>query len=158
MKGITMPKTAVGLFENTAAVEGVVSEIEGLGFPRQEVRTLEEPGDFEVAGVMSFPRLDFEVELRRELARIGATEAETQIFVDGLRSGGSLVLATGLDEQVDAAAAVMNRRGAKGVEESSGPEPHLPEPTGERSAQARNSPVLAKGVRQPGDGVYVFTW
>jgi hypothetical protein len=153
-----MPKTAVGLFENTAAVEDVVSEIEHLGFPRQEVRTLEEPEEFEVAGVMSFPRLDFEVELRRELARIGATEAEAQVFLDGLRAGGALVLATGLGQQVDAAAAAMNRRGAKGVEESSGPEPDLPDAASERAAPIRNSRVLTGRVLQPGGGASIFAW
>ncbi len=153
-----MPKTAVGLFGSAAAVEDVVSEIERLGFPRQEVRTLREPGDFEVTGVMSFPRLDFEVELRRELARIGTTESEAQIFLEGLRAGGALVLATGLDQRVDAAAAVMNRRGAKGVEESSGPEPHLPDQTGERTAPMRDSPVLTGRVRQPGGGARIFAW
>ncbi len=153
-----MPKTAVGLFESAAAVEDVVSEIERLGFPRQEVRTLQEPGDFEVTGVMSFPRLDFEVELRRELARIGTTESEAQVFLEGLRAGGALVLATGLDQRVDAAAAVMNRRGAKGVEESSGPEPHLPDLTGERTPPMHDSPVLTGRVRQAGRGARIFAW
>ena len=50
-----MPKTAVGLFENPGLVEGVVREIEALGFPRTEVRSLKEPADFDVTGVMSFP-------------------------------------------------------------------------------------------------------
>ena len=40
---LIMPKTAVGLFENPGLVEDVVSEIEDLGFPRKEVRTLKEP-------------------------------------------------------------------------------------------------------------------
>ena len=57
-----MPKTAVGLFENPGLVDDVVCEIEALGFPRKEVRTLDEPATFEVTGVMSFPRLDFEVD------------------------------------------------------------------------------------------------
>jgi len=35
-----MPKTAVGLFENADLVDNVIREIEGLGFPRKEVRTL----------------------------------------------------------------------------------------------------------------------
>ncbi len=153
-----MPKTAVGLFKNAAAVEDAVREIEGLGLPRQEVRTLEEPGDFEVTGVMSFPRLDFEVELRRELARIGASEAEAQVFLAGLRAGGALVMATGADQQVDAAAAVMNRRGAKGVEESSGPEPDLPNAAGESRPPKRSSRVLTGRVLQSRAGASVFAW
>src|SRR5579872_2273085 len=104
-----MPKTAVGLFENPGLVDGVAREIEALGFPRKEVRTLTEPATFEVTGVMSFPRLDFEVDLVRELTRIGATKAESQAYVEGLRRGGALVFATGSDERGESAADVMNR-------------------------------------------------
>jgi hypothetical protein len=53
---------------------------------------------------MSFPRLDFEVGLKRALTRIGANKAEAQAFVGGLRRGGVLVFATGSDERVEAAA------------------------------------------------------
>ena len=66
-----MPKTAVGLFGNPGLVDSVVREIEALGFPRKEVRTLTEPATFEVTGVMSFPRLDFEVELLGSLPGSG---------------------------------------------------------------------------------------
>lgn len=84
-----MPKTLVGLFENPALVDEVVREIEALGFPRREVRSLAEPASFEVTGVMSFPRLDFEVNLARGLTRIGATRAEADAYVNGLRCGGA---------------------------------------------------------------------
>ena len=70
---------------------------------------------------MSFPRLDFEADLIRELARIGATKAESQVYVEGLRRGGALVFATGSDEKVQAAADIMNRHGAVEMEEASGP-------------------------------------
>ena len=83
-----MPKTAVGMFKNPSFVDDVVREIEALGFPRKEVRTLEEPANFEVTGVMSFPRLDFGVDLSRELTRIGATKAEAQAYVQKLRRDG----------------------------------------------------------------------
>ena len=39
-----MPKTTVGLFEHPGLVDDVVREIGSLGFPRNEVRNLEEPG------------------------------------------------------------------------------------------------------------------
>ena len=153
-----MPKTAVGLFKDAKVVEIVVSEIQRLGFPRQEVRTLEEPAAFEVTGVMSFPRLDFEVELQRELAKIGATEAEAKVYLDGLRAGGALVLATGEDHQADAAADIMNRHGALGLEESIGPEPHLPEVGGQQRSPFRESPVLAGRAQQRGGGASLFVW
>ena len=40
-----MPKTAVGLFEKPGLVDEVVREIEALGFPRKEVRTLDGAGE-----------------------------------------------------------------------------------------------------------------
>jgi hypothetical protein len=153
-----MPKTAVGLFKNPGLVDDVVREIEALGFPRKEVRTLEEPANFKVTGVMSFPRLDFEVDLNRELTRIGATKAEAQAYVEGLRRGGALVFATSSDESVDAAADIMNRRGAVEIEEISGSEPQLPGVARESITPARDSQVMAGRVRASGGGTSLFVW
>jgi len=153
-----MPKTAVGLFEKPELVDGVVREIEALGFPRKEVRTLTEPATFEVTGVMSFPRLDFEVDLNRELARIGATKAESQVYVAGLRRGGALVFATGSDDGVDAAADIMNRHGATEIEQTSGGEPQLPGVVHESMTGMRSSPVMAGRIREPGSGAAFFVW
>jgi hypothetical protein len=153
-----MPKTAVGLFEKPELVEGVVREIEALGIPRKEVRTLTEPATFEVTGVMSFPRLDFEVDLSRELARIGATKAESQVYVAGLRRGGALVFATGADERVDAAADIMNRHGAIEIEETSGAEPVLQGVVHEIITPMRSGPVQTGRIREPGSGAAFFVW
>jgi hypothetical protein len=121
-----MPKTVVGLFENPGIVDEVVREIEVRGFPRKEVRALEEPAVFESTGVMTFPRLDFETALVRELSRIGATGAESQGFLNGLRHGGTLVFATAPDERVHTTADIMNQFGAVEVTETTGVEPNLP--------------------------------
>ena len=153
-----MPKTAVGLFEKPDLVDDVVREIEALGFPRKEVRTLEEPKTFEITGVMSFPRLDFEVDLSRELSRIGATQEEARAYVEGLRSGGALIFATGSDERVEAAANLMNRYGAVETEQSSGPEPDLPRVVHESMDSTRHSPAQAGRIREPGDGACCFVW
>jgi hypothetical protein len=153
-----MPKTVVGLFENPALVDEVVREIEALGFPRREVRSLAEPASFEVTGVMSFPRLDFEVNLARALTKIGATSAEADAYVNGLRRGGALVLATGSDDRVQSAADIMNRKGAVQIEESDGPEPKLPGVAREGTTPMRDSPVLAGRIREAGDGACFFVW
>jgi hypothetical protein len=153
-----MPKTTVGLFENPTRVDDVVREIESLGFPRNEVRSIDEPATFAVTGVMSFPRLDFEVDLARELTRIGASPAESQAYVAGLRRGGALVLATGSDEKVAAAADVMNRHGAVEIQEVSGMEPEFAGAAGASMAPIRDSPVLAGRLRQPGGGACLFVW
>ncbi len=134
-----MPKTVVGLFENPGLVDDVMRDIEAHGFPRREVRRLEEPATFNVTGVMSFPRLDFENELTRELNRIGATGAQSKACLDGLRRGGALVFATAADESVKTAAAIMNRHGAVKIAETSGPEPYLPHVARERPASADDS-------------------
>jgi hypothetical protein len=153
-----MPRTTVGLFEDPESVEDVVREIEALGFPREEVRVVDEPRTFPVTGVMSFARLDFEADLVRELLRIGATKAEAQAYMDGLRRGGALVLATGSDEKVDKAADIMNRRGAVEIEETSGPEPRTPSTVHENTMPARESSVMAGRIRQPGGGACLFVW
>jgi len=153
-----MPKTAVGLFESSGPVDDTVRDIEDLGFPRKEVRSLEEPANFAVTGVMSFPRLDFEVDVARELTRIGATKAEVEIYVAGLRRGGALVFATGSDDQVDAAADVMNRHGAVEVEQTIGAEPHLPVVLVESMAPMREGAVQGGRIREPGGGAFCFVW
>jgi hypothetical protein len=152
-----MPKTVVGLFENPALVDVAVREIEALGFPRQEVRTLQEPANFAVTGVMSFPRLDFEADMSRELTRIGATVPEANAYVEGLRRGGALVFATGSDEQIESAARVMNSYGSVEIGELSGSEPHMPV-VAQRHTPRQDSPVLAGRVRESGGGACVFVW
>jgi hypothetical protein len=153
-----MPKTVVGLFENAQLVDAAVREIEALGFPRQEVRTMREPANFDATGVMSFPRLDFEVDLNRELTRIGATEPEALAYVEGLRRGGALALATGSDENVEAAGNIMNRLGAIEVEEITGPEPQLPGVVHRSMTPIRESAVMAGRIRQSGGGACFFVW
>jgi hypothetical protein len=154
-----MAKTAVGLFENAEGADEAVRAIEALGIPRNEVRTLAEPKTFEITGVMSFPRLDFEVDLRRELTRMGATKAEIETYIDGLRHGGALVFATGAedDAKVDAAADTMNRLGAKAFEETTGPEPHLPHAVRGVMSPAAENPAMTGRVRQRGSAS-VFVW
>ena len=153
-----MPKTAVGLFEKPGIVDDVIREIEALGFPRNEIRTVDQPASFEVTGVMSFPRFEFEADLTRELTRIGTTKAEAQVYVEGLRRGGALVFATGLDEAVDAAADIMNRRGAVEIQETSGPEPQSPGVVRESTTPIRGNLVMSRRAAQSGGGACLFTW
>jgi hypothetical protein len=154
-----MPKTVVGLFENSGLVDDVVREIEALGFPRQDVRTLQEPKTFEVTGVMSFPRLDFEVDLSRELTRIGATNGEAQAYVEGLRRGGALAFATGDPEKVQAAADVMSRYGAVEMEQlDAAPVPQFPEAVHANMTPMRDGAVTAGRISRSGGGPRVFVW
>lgn len=153
-----MPKTVVGLFENPERVDDVVRDIEAMGFPRNEVRTLEEPKAFDVTGVMSFPRLDFEVDLIRSLERIGASESHAKAYLAGLQRGGALVFATGCDEKVTAAADMMNRSGAAQIGQGNGPEPQLPHSFRANMTPMRDSPIVAGRIQQPSDGACFFVW
>jgi hypothetical protein len=153
-----MPKTVVGLFENSGLLDDVVRKIEALGFPRREIHTLKEPETFEVTGVMSFPRLDFEVDLSRELTRIGATSSEAEAYVGGLRRGGALAFATGSDEQIRSAADVMSLCGAVKIEEVSGSEPNLPGVVHPNLTPMRDGPVVAGRISGDSDGPRCFVW
>jgi len=119
---------------------------------------MREPADFDVTGVMSFPRVDFEVDLNRELTRIGATISEAQAYVEGLRRGGALAFATGSDEMVAAAGNIMNRLGAVEVEAVTGPEPRLPAVVHKSMTPTRESTVMTGRIRQPGGGACFFVW
>lgn len=154
-----MPKTAVGLFKNAAEVDEVVREIQAIGLPRNEIRTVGEPLNLGVDGVLSIGRIDFEVELFRELNRMGASRAETEAYVDGVRRGGVLVFATGSPEKADKAAEVMNRHGAGQIADNIAPEPHLHSATVHAGVTAgREGGVQTGRLRQSGDGAAFFVW
>ncbi len=144
-----MSKTAVGLFNRPDVAEQVVHALDAGAFPRDEIRVLGEPRDLPMASVTGTPRTDFEVGLNRELRAIGASDQEANAYVQGVRRGGVLVLATGSDEEVDSAAAIMNRHDALEVEEFIGGEPAF--------SGLVSKPVAR--IRHPGGGgARLFAW
>jgi len=152
-------KTAVGLFANTKLVNQVIGEIETIGLPRNHIRSVGEPLDFAVTGVMEIAHIDFELELMRELKRIGTTKTEAETFVEGVRHGKVLVFATGPDDKADAAAEIMNRRGAMEIEEVRGTsELHLPSLIRGTSVVTTEPEVQTGRVRQAGGGACCFVW
>jgi len=152
-------KTAVGLFDNPRLVNQVIGEIETIGLPRNHIHSVGEPLDFAVTGVMEIAHIDFEVELMRELKRIGTTKSEAENFIQGVRHGNILVFATGPDDKVDAAAQIMNRRGALEIEEVSGnAEPHLPSLVRGSPIAAAEPEIQTGRVRQAGGGARFFVW
>jgi hypothetical protein len=153
-----MPKTVVGLFEDPDLVDDVVQKIEKLGLPRQEIRTLTEPAHFEVTGVMSFPRLDFEVDLKRALTRIGVPQWQAAAYIKGLQKGGALVFATGPADRVEEAAVLMNLGGAVEIDQGRGPEPRFAEAGRGNMTPIQDAPILAGRVREPGGGAAFFVW
>jgi hypothetical protein len=153
-----MSKTAVGLFENPGVADQVVRDLEASGFPRNDVRILNESLDMKGSGAMGIPNIDFEVSLDRDLRKIGASGTEAEAYVNGVRRGGVLVFASGSDERIDAAAEIMNRRSPVEVEELSGGGLDVPSTSGENATPARGSSVQTGRVRQSGGGARVFSW
>jgi len=125
-----MSKTAVGLFENAQLADQVVHDLEAGGLLKSDVRILSEPRYMAVKGTMSTPHNDFQTSLNRDLEAIGATEVESTVYVEGVRDGGVLVFASGSDEKIDAAAAIMNRHESADVEEFTGGGLDLPSTAG----------------------------
>ena len=153
-----MSKTAVGLFENRGLADEVVHDLEANGFPRNEIRILGESLDMAGSGVMSTPNIDFEVSLDRDLRKIGATDKEANVYVQGVRRGGVLVFASGPDEKVGAAAEIMNRHSPVEVEELTGGELNLPSTTGRNVNATQDSSVQTGKTRQAGGGARMFSW
>src|ERR1035438_1119585 len=153
-----MAKTAVGLFEDRSSVENVVSALEADGFLAKDVRVLSEPLDMPTSGVMSTPRVDFEVELTRDLRAMGATDAHAAAYVEGVRRGGILVFATGPGDKADAAVGIMNGHSAAGVEEVGSGSPELPNAAQGAAASVRETSVLAGAAPSFGSGARLFVW
>lgn len=155
-----MPTTVLGLFRNPHAVDQAVREIEALGFARNEVQRVEEPDSFEVTGVMSFPRLDFESELDRSLKKIGVADTEAEAVREGLRNGATLVFATDNDpDKVRRAAAVLNRYCATDISEGEGSRPEAPRVEYESRKSPQQTFDLAGRVAQgPQPATHYFSW
>ncbi|HEY4961724.1 MAG TPA: hypothetical protein VII29_12765 [Terriglobales bacterium] len=153
-----MAKTAVGLFKNQGSVDSVVSALEADGFLSKDIRVLREAVDMPSSGVMSTPRVDFEVELTRDLRAMGATDAHAAAYVAGVRRGGILVFATAPGDKADAAVGIMNAHGAAGADEVSGQESSLPGAGQSDAAPVRETSVLAGAAPSFGSGARLFVW
>jgi hypothetical protein len=152
-----MARTVVGLFENQGFANQVASELRETRLPLGEIRVVADPLDLSVSSLLSTPHTDFMAALCRDLREIGATDEEAEAYVQGLQKGGTLVLATGTVEQVDAAATIMNQHNAADVEKLAGLEPALPA-THLGSGTTRRESILAGRIRQSGGGARIFVW
>ncbi|HUY82497.1 MAG TPA: hypothetical protein VMU92_12305 [Acidobacteriaceae bacterium] len=152
-----MTKATVGLFENRSLANQAVSEFKAAEIPPAEIRVLTNPMDLPVKGSLGTPHTDFMASLCRDLREMGATSEKANAYVKGVENGGALVMATGTAEQVNAAAAIMNRNHAIDVEELAGLEPALPA-THLGSGAVRHETILAGRIRQSGGGARIFVW
>ncbi len=147
-----MPTTVVRLFEKPDLLNEAIREIEALGIPRQEIRSEKEPARFDVARVMNFPRLDFEVDPGRELTRIGATGPESQAYVEGLQRGGSLAFAGDGGGQYHEQARSDRNRKAQWFRTAAAPVVH------QNITHASEGTVMNGRIRQSGGGAAFFVW
>ena len=153
-----MTKTAIGLFENSGLVEGVVRDLEASGFLHKDVRVLGEAREMAGSGLMSTPHTDFEVGLIRDLTAFGVVESDAEDYVQGVRRGGIMVFATGSGNKAEAATEIMNRHGAVEIEEISASRPELPNADPGRATPARDISIQSGRFRSPGSGARLFVW
>lgn len=154
-----MPRTVVGLFPNSQAADHAITALEGLGLRPNGIRKLQEPETFEVTGIMSFPRVEYETDVIRVLEHIGASSLESEAYIHGLRDGGAVVFATDEDAQtIDAAAQVLDRLGAQTSTLANAPSPHLPAPHHENLLPEQDKSIPTGRIRQSGEGARVFVW
>ncbi len=152
-----MAKTAVGLFENSGLVDGVVRDLTAKGFLQKDIRVLGEPIEMPGNGVMSTPHTDFEVGLIRDLTAFGVIEADAEAYVQGVRRGGVMVFATGPGKRADKAVEIMNTHGAVEIEEISAPRPALPSAEIIEEIVVRD-PSTQTGRVRSGSGARLFVW
>ncbi len=158
-----MPKMAIGLFETPELARKVRSDLEKCGCAATDIRIVTEPvamDNSESNTAMSTPHTDFEVELVRQLTRMGVERSEAMAYREGVRRGGALVIATGPDTQVDAAAETMNREGGDRVEKGRGAGAFGPAAQHEDTAELsfNDDTVQAGRVRYGSGGARVFVW
>lgn len=160
---VEMPKVAIGLFENPQLARQVRSDLENCGCAPRDIRIVAEPvamNDSNPGTGTGTPHTDFEVELVRQLTRMGVEQSEAMAYREGVRRGGVLVIATGPDSQVDAAAEAMNREGADRVEKGRGAGALGSAAQHEATAELsfNDDTVQAGRVRYGGGGARVFVW
>jgi len=152
-----MSKTAVGLFENSGLVDGVVRDLTAEGFLEKDIRVLGEPIEMPGSGLMSTPHTDFEVGLIRDLTAFGVVEGDAEAYVQGVRRGGVMVFASGPGKQADQAAEIMNSHGAVEIEKIAR-RPELPDVEIGEENSGRNPSTQIGRVRSPGSGARLFVW
>jgi hypothetical protein len=153
-----MTQTAIGLFENSGLVEGVVRDLAASGLLAKDVRVLAEAREMPGSGLMSTPHTDFEVGLLRDLTAFGVVQADAEDYVQGVRRGGAMVFATGSGNQAEAATEIMNRHGAVEIEKISASRPDLPDADRGDDPAVRESTFQAGRGRVSGTGARLFVW
>ena len=101
----TMAKTIVGLYDDRTTAHQVLTDLESAGFGQDHLRfASNETGD----------RTDYDIDASKDatpsaLARYGVADDEAKFYSEGVRRGGSIVIARVHDQDVDRAVDIMSR-------------------------------------------------
>ena len=152
-----MADTAVGLFEDTFVSDALVAALTAHGLEPRNLRVLAQPKGLPVSSETSTPYVDIAAGLAVDLRDMGASEFEIEHYLEGLRKGHVILLATGTWEQAYAAVSLMNQYGALLLEEYAGAAPVDP---GAYLGEVGLKSGVAKShnVRVVGEGARLFTW
>jgi hypothetical protein len=153
-----MAETAVGLFGHSGTADAVVDTLRASGITSENIRIVSQPSGLAVNSATSTPSLDFEAALLRDLRAIGASDSESESYVDGVRHGKVLVFATGSATQADQALSIMNDRGAVEVEEFVGAVASLPTAVNADLAEPTITTKARAADRAKSEGAKVFSW
>ena len=99
-----MAKTVVGLYDDSATAKKVVRELEQTGFGKDHLRTTSREKGFKSDYGVDAGKVNPEY-----LSRHGIPEEEADFYAEGVRRGGSLVIARVHDDDAQTAADIMAR-------------------------------------------------
>ena len=100
-----MAKTIVGLYDDRTTARKVLNDLESAGFGQDHLRfASNEKGD----------QTDYDIDASKDatpdaLSRYGVAEDESRFYSEGVRRGGSIVIARVHDQDVDKAVDIMAR-------------------------------------------------
>jgi hypothetical protein len=153
-----MADTAVGLFEDRKTADAVVVALRANGIPPNGIRVLSQPVASPVNTPTSTPAVDFNAALARDLRSMGATESDSKTYLDGIRQGKVLVMATGTTEQAESAIDLMNAYDPVEIEEFAGSGPAMPGLRGKEMAAHDSISPASDQERAKSEGARVFSW
>jgi len=152
-----MPETAVGLFEQSTSADAVVVALRQSGIPSSGIRVVTRPMSMPVNSATSTPSVDFAAGLAEDLSCMGATKQDCEAYLAGLRSGNTMIFATGTQAQADTAVGIMNTYNPVEVQEYAGAVPSLPA-AHYGDAGEPNISSKVDHSREKSEGARVFSW
>ena len=118
-----MSRTVVGLFKNHEEAQNVKHELVNEGYAAENIQVVGKDGGAQLpaAGASTPTETGFAATISNFFHSFTGADPEDQShYTDAVNSGGSFLVVTVPDNRADAAAAILERYGAKDVDEQSG--------------------------------------